>query len=144
MVGVDLPEGIHHISIAVQMKYLFLCPADGELAPALDVLGVSEVEGAKAGLGEIHEEDIPPLAKVSLPHFVARLQIRGRDKLVGLRVTDCDHVSGAFFWCNQNLSGKVEVDQKQYELIQWHEVVRCNQKNMEHQNKCFLTRFVNV
>ncbi len=49
------------------MKDLFLFPADGELAPALDVLGVNEVEGAKAGLGGILEEDIPPLAKVSLP-----------------------------------------------------------------------------
>ncbi len=48
MVGVDLPEGIHHICVAVQTEDLFLCSAYGELALVLDVLGVGEVESAKA------------------------------------------------------------------------------------------------
>jgi hypothetical protein len=81
MVGVDFPEGIHYIRIAVKLEDLFLC-SYGELAWALDVLGVGEVESTKAGLGEVREEDIPPLAKVSLPHFVARLQVHRREELV--------------------------------------------------------------
>ncbi len=76
MAGVNRPEGIHHICVAVQTEDLFLSPSNGEFAPALDVLGVRKVEGTKAGLGEVLEEDIPPLAKVGLPHLVARLQVR--------------------------------------------------------------------
>jgi len=32
---------------------LFLRPADGELAPVLDVLGVGQVESPEAGLGQV-------------------------------------------------------------------------------------------
>jgi len=61
VVGVDFPKGIHHIRIAVQTEDLFLCPADGELAPVLNVFGV--------------QEDIPPFAKIGIPHLVAHLKV---------------------------------------------------------------------
>ncbi len=51
MIGVDFPEGIHHVCVTVQMEDLFLCPADGELASVLNVLGVGKVQGSEAGLG---------------------------------------------------------------------------------------------
>ncbi len=51
MIGVDLPEGIHHIRIAVQTEDIFLCPANGELALVLDVLGVGKVESSETGFG---------------------------------------------------------------------------------------------
>jgi hypothetical protein len=143
VVGVNLPKGIHHIRIAVQAENLFLSPSDGEFAPSLNVLGVREVESTKAGLGVVPEEDIPPLAKVSLPHFVARLQIRRREELEGMRVTDCNHVCGANLWCHGNVSREVEMDRKWYELIQQHEGVWCNQRKVEHQDESLLVRFVN-
>jgi len=76
MVGANFPEGIHHKCVAVQTEDLFLCPADGEFAPLLDALGIGEVQGSEARLGEVCEEDIPPFAKVSFPHFDARLEVR--------------------------------------------------------------------
>ncbi len=53
------------------MEDLFLGSSDGEFASALDVVGVREAEGAKKHLGEVRQEDIPPLPKVGLPHLVA-------------------------------------------------------------------------
>jgi hypothetical protein len=38
---------------------------------------VGEVERSHACLQQVCKEDIPPLAKVSLPHFVAVLEVRG-------------------------------------------------------------------
>ncbi len=75
MIGIYLPEGIYHVHVAVQMEDLFLGPADGELAVVLDIHGISEVQGSKAGLGQVCQEDIPPFAKISLPHLVARLEV---------------------------------------------------------------------
>ena len=63
MIGIDLPEGIYHVRVAVQTEDLFLGPADGELAPVLNVLGVGEVQGSEAGFGQICQEDIPPFAR---------------------------------------------------------------------------------
>ncbi len=60
VIGIDLPEGIYHVRVAVQTEDLFLGPADGELAPVLNVLGVGEVQGSEAGFGQICQEDIPP------------------------------------------------------------------------------------
>jgi hypothetical protein len=54
VVGVNLPKGVHHILIAVQTEDLFLGPVDWEFSCALDVRGIREVEGAEAGLGEVH------------------------------------------------------------------------------------------
>ncbi len=53
MVGVDFPEGIHHLHVTVPAEDLFLCPANGELAPVLDVLGNSQAESPEAGLGQV-------------------------------------------------------------------------------------------
>jgi len=50
VIGIDLPEGIYHVRIAVQTEDLFLGPADGEFAPVLNVLGVGEVQGSEARL----------------------------------------------------------------------------------------------
>ncbi len=75
MIGVDLPEGIHHIHVTVQMEDFFLCPANGELAAVLKVFDVGKVQGSKAGFCPIREEDIPPFSKIGLPHLVAHLQI---------------------------------------------------------------------
>jgi hypothetical protein len=112
VVGVNLPEGVHYIRVAVQTEDLYLSSSDGELAPALDVLGVREVEGAEARLGEVREEDVPSLAKVGLPNLVAGLQVRGREELVGLRVSDCDHFCGANLWCDGNVAREVEMDRE--------------------------------
>ncbi len=99
MIGIDLPEGIYHACVAVQTEDLFLSPADGELAAVLNVLGVCEVQGSEAGLGQVNQEDNPPFAKINLPHFVTSLKLEGGDDLVGLRVSNCDHVVGANFRC---------------------------------------------
>jgi len=53
VIGVDFPEGVHHIRVDVQTEDLFLCPADGELAVVLNVFGVGEVLGPEAGLGQV-------------------------------------------------------------------------------------------
>jgi hypothetical protein len=92
MVGTDFPKGVHHVCVAVQTKDLFLGTSDGEFAPALNVLVVRQIKSTEAGLGEVSQEDIPPLAKLGLPHLVAGLQVRGGEKLVRLRVSDCNHV----------------------------------------------------
>ncbi len=75
MVSIDFPEGIYHIRVAVQTEDLFLSPPDGELAAVLDVLGICEVQGSDAGLGQVCQEDIPPFAKIGLPHLVACLEV---------------------------------------------------------------------
>jgi hypothetical protein len=100
VIDVDFPKGIHHIRIVVQMEDLFLCSADGELAPGLNVLSVSEVQGAKTGLGQICWEDISPFAKIGFPHLVAGLEVRRRDELVRFRVSHCDDVVVAHFRCD--------------------------------------------
>jgi len=71
VVGAYFPEGIHHIHVAVQTEDLFLCPTNGEFALLLDALGVGEVQGSEACLGEVHQEDIPPFAEVGLTHLDA-------------------------------------------------------------------------
>jgi len=75
VIGIDLPEGVYHVRVAVQTEDLFLSPADGELAAVLDVLGIHEVQGSEACLGQVCQEDIPPFAKVGLPHLVACLKV---------------------------------------------------------------------
>ncbi len=58
MVGIDLPEGIYHVRVAVQAEDVFLGPADRELAVILDVLGIWEVQGSEAGLGQMCQDPI--------------------------------------------------------------------------------------
>ena len=82
MVSTDFPEGVHHVCVAVQTKDLFLGSSDGEFASALNVGVVCQVESSEARFGEIRQEDIPSFAKVSFPHFVAGLKIRGREFLI--------------------------------------------------------------
>ncbi len=144
MVGTDFPKGIHHICVAVQTKDLFLGSSNRELAPSMNVFVGRQVEGTKAGLGEVREEDIPSLAKVGLPHFVAGLEVRGEEKLLRLLVTNCNHVCGADFWSDGDIAGEVEVNRQRDEFVKWHEVVRCDQQDVEHQHKCFLVWFVYV
>jgi hypothetical protein len=72
-VGADLPKGIHHIHSDVQTEDLFLCSADREFALSLDAPGVGKVQGTVAHLDEVCEEDIPPFAKISVPHFYTGL-----------------------------------------------------------------------
>ncbi len=82
MIGIDLPEGIYHVRVAVPAEDLFLSPANGELAVVLNVLGICEIQGSESCLGQICQEDIPPFAKMSLPHFVASLKVGGGDNLI--------------------------------------------------------------
>ncbi len=77
MIGIDLPKGIYHVRAALKTEDLFLSPADGELPLVLNVLGVGKVQGSKSCLGQICQEDIPPFAKIGVPHLVACLQIGG-------------------------------------------------------------------
>jgi len=84
VIGIDLPEGIYHIRVAVQAEDLFLSPADGELAAVLNVHGVCKIQGSEAGFGQVCQEDIPPFAKIGFPQFVASLKFGGGDDLVGL------------------------------------------------------------
>ena len=67
MIGIDFPEGIYHVRVAVQTEDLFLGSANGEFAPVLNVLGVGEVQGPEACFGQICQEDIPPFAKIGFP-----------------------------------------------------------------------------
>jgi hypothetical protein len=106
------------------MKDLFLASSDGEFASALNVLVVCQVKSTEAGLGEISQEDIPSLAKIGLPHLVAGLQVSGGEKLVRLRVYDCNHVCCANFWSNQDVAGEVEMNRQWDELEKWHQVGR--------------------
>ena len=48
----------------------------------MDVCIVCQVESSEARLGEVRQEDIPPLAKVGLPHLVAGLEIGGGKFLI--------------------------------------------------------------
>ncbi len=48
-------------------------------------------------------------------------------------MSNCDHVVGADVWCDQNIAGEVEVDQKRDEFIKRHQVVRSHEWYMEHQ-----------
>ncbi len=73
---------IYHVRVVVQKEDLFLSPADGELAAIWDVLGICEVQGSEVGLGQVCQEDIPPFAKISLPHLVACLKAEGGDELI--------------------------------------------------------------
>ncbi len=123
MIGIDLPKGIYHVRVAVQTEDLFLSPADGELGAVLNVLGICKVQGSEARLGQVCQEDIPSFAKVSFPHFVASLKFRGGDNLVGLRVSDRDHVVGTDFRCDRNIAGEVEMNRKWDEFIERHQVV---------------------
>jgi hypothetical protein len=133
VVGVNLPKGIHHICDTVQTEDLFLCPADGEFAPLLDALGVGKVLGSQASLGEISKEDIPPHAKVSLPHFDAGSKVGRINLLVRFRVSDCDHVVYADLRSDGKVAGKVEDDWQWNEFVQRHQVVWRDQRHMEQQ-----------
>ena len=82
MVGTYFPKGVHHVCVAVQTKDLFLGSSDGEFASAVNVCVVRQVESAEASLGEVSQEDVPSFAKVSLPHFVAGLEVRGGEFLI--------------------------------------------------------------
>jgi hypothetical protein len=144
MVGTDFPKGVHHVCVAVQTKDHFLGSSDGEFAPALNVLVVCQVKGTKAGLGVVSQEDIHSFAKVGLPHLVAGLKVSGGEKLVRLRVSNCNHVRRADLRSNRDVAREVKMDRQQDELVKWHQVVRCDERNVEHQHKSFLVRFVNV
>jgi hypothetical protein len=89
-----------------------LSPSDREFALALDVLGIHEVEGTEARFIEVRQEDVPSLAKVGLAHLVAGFQVRGGEKLVRLRVSNCNHVCGANFRCDRNVAREVEMDRQ--------------------------------
>jgi hypothetical protein len=78
--------------VTVQTEDLLLGPVDSELASGLNVGVVGEVECPEAGLSQVREEDIPPLAKVGVPQFVAVLQVGGGEELVRFRVAHRDHV----------------------------------------------------
>jgi hypothetical protein len=67
--------------------------------------------------GQVCQEDIAPFAKISFPQFVASLKLGGGDDLVGLQMSDCDHVVGADFQCDRDVAGEVEMDRKRDEFI---------------------------
>jgi len=54
VVIIDFLEGVNHVYVAVQTKDLFLGTSDWELASALNVPVVCQVEGTEACLGEVH------------------------------------------------------------------------------------------
>ncbi len=113
-------------------------------ASAVNVCVVCQIESAEASLGEISQEDVPPLAKVGLPHLVACLEIRGREFLIRLGVSNRNHIICANFRGDRNVAGEIEMDRQGNELVEWHEVVRSDEWNVEHQNESFLIRFVDV
>ncbi len=78
MVGVDFPEGIHLICIAVQADDLFLCPADGELASVLNVLGIGKVEGLIFMSVASLSEKLSSLWSTALKCFSCRLEMLTR------------------------------------------------------------------
>ncbi len=88
----------------------FLGLLQREFASALNVLVVRQVKSAEAGLGEVSQEDIPSLAKVGLPHFVAPLEVRGGEFLIRLRVTNRDHIVNANFRSDGHVAGEIEMN----------------------------------
>ncbi len=93
MIGVNLPEGIHHIRFAVLTKDLFLSPSDGEFALALDVLGVCEIKGTKACLCEVHSlgGHSSPCKSRSPPscYRIASLWMKGAGMTVSIQRQSC-------------------------------------------------------
>ncbi len=75
MISADGPKGVHHVCAAVQPKDLFLGIPDGDRPSALNVIGAGKVESLDACFGQIRLEDIPSVAKISLPHLDAVLEI---------------------------------------------------------------------
>ncbi len=134
MFGIDLPEGIYYVCVAVQTENLFMSPADVELAAVQDVLGICEIQGPEAGLGQVCQEDIPSFAKIGLPHLVASLEVRGRDELLRLGVTNCDHVVISNLRGDGNISGEVEMYWKWDKVIKWHQVVWHDERYVHHQD----------
>ena len=62
--------------MTVQTEDLLLGSVDCELASGLNTGMVGEVERSHACLQQVCKEDIPPLAKVSLPHICAGLEVQ--------------------------------------------------------------------
>jgi hypothetical protein len=67
VVGGDVPYRVHHPCADVQAENLFSGVPDDELSVHLNVVCVGHVEGPHAHFAEVCEEDVPPLAKESLP-----------------------------------------------------------------------------
>jgi hypothetical protein len=144
VVGTDFPKGVHHVCVAVQTKDLFLGSSDREFASVLNVLVVRQIKSSEAGLGEVRKEDIPPLAKVGLPHLVAALEIRGREFLIGLRVTNRNHIVDSNLRSDGDIAGEIKMNWQRDEFVQRHEVVRCDEWYVEDQHECFVFWFVHV
>jgi hypothetical protein len=144
VVGTDFPEGVHHVCVAVQTKDLFLGSSDREFASVLNVLVVRQIKSSEAGLGEVRKEDIPPLAKVGLPHLVAALEIRGREFLIGLRVTNRNHIVDSNLRSDGYIAGEIKMNRQRDEFVQRHEVVRCDEWYVEDQYECFVFWLVHV
>ncbi len=144
MIGIDLPEGIYHKRVTVQVEDLFLSPANRELAAVLNVLGICKIQSSEAGFGQVCQEDIPPFAKVGFPQFVASLKLGEGDNLVRLRVSKCDHVVNADFRCDRNVAEEVEMDRKREKFTQGHQIVWSHKWFMEHQNESVVLRLVDV
>ncbi len=55
-------------------------------------------------------------------------------------MTDSNHV----VCTNLGNNREIEMDRQWDEFIEWHQIVRCDEGNVEDQNESFLIRFVNV
>jgi hypothetical protein len=82
--------------------------------------------------------------KNRFPHFVARLEVRGREELVRFWVPNSNDVVCAHLGCDGHVAREVDVDWKWNKLVQWHQIVWSNQGHMKHKDESFLIRFVDV
>ena len=87
---------------------------------------------------------LEPLAKVGLPHLVAPLEVRGGEFLIRLRVSNRNHIVSTNFRSDGHVAGEIEMDLQRNEFVDWHQVVRRDERNVEHQNESFLIRLVDV
>ena len=59
-------------------------------------------------------------------------------------VSDRNHIICANFRSDGHVAGEIEMDWQRNEFVEWHQVVRRDERNMEHQYESFLIRFVDV
>jgi hypothetical protein len=59
-------------------------------------------------------------------------------------VTDSNYVVCTNLGNDGHVAGEIEMDRQLDEFVESHQIVRCDEGNVEDQNESFLIRFVNV
>ncbi len=59
-------------------------------------------------------------------------------------MSDSDHVVRPDLLSDSNVAGEVEVHRQRDELEERHQIVRCDQWDVEDEDECFLVRLIDV